>query len=131
MRSAIRPKWLAGACIAIVLAVVTPASAMADAFGPVSYDPQSDQIIVTMIYEGTNPNHHFTFQWGRCHKRIDQPGQPAHQIINLGILDDQGNDAATRSYRETIKVPLAGISCRPATVTLWTSPKQYTRVDIP
>jgi hypothetical protein len=117
--------------IAVTVAMVTAtAAAMADTFGPVSYDPSSDQLIVTMIYDGTNPDHHFSVQWGRCHK-ANQSDQPAHQTIVASILDDQWNDAAASTYTTTVKVPLATLSCRPATVTLKTAPDFYTSVDIP
>jgi hypothetical protein len=100
---------------------------MAANFGSVHYDPTGDRLIVTMIYDGTNPNHHFSVQWGTCHK-VDEP---AHQIIEASILDDQWNDAATTTYRETVNVPLGTLSCRPATVTLRSPPDFYTSVDIP
>lgn len=111
--------------------VVTPTTVMADAFGPVHYDPKRDQIIVAMIYDGTDPHHHFSIRWGRCRKLHDQPHGPARKIISVGILDDQGNDAATKRYTKIVRVPLAGLSCRPATVTLWAPPNQYTSLDIP
>ena len=129
---AIRRRWMSGALIAFAVMMVTATTTgMADAFGPVHYDPKKDQIIVTMIYDGTNPNHHFSLQWGRCHKLHDQIQGPARKIINLGIIDEQGNDAATKHYTKIVRVPLAGLSCRPATVTLWTPPNQYTRIVIP
>src|SRR5215831_16723141 len=91
--------------IAVAAAMATDAAAvMAAAFGSVHYDPDSDQLIVTMIYDGTNPNHHFSIQWGQCRK-LDQPGQPAHQAIDVSILDDQWNYAATKTYTETVKIP--------------------------
>jgi hypothetical protein len=106
------------------------AAVVAANFGSVHYDPNSDQLIVTMIYDGTNPDHHFSIQWGPCHK-VDQPDQPAHQIIDVSILDDQWNDAATKSYTKTVRVPLASLSCRPATVTLRTAPDFYASIDVP
>jgi len=112
------------------MVIATPV-VLAEDFGPVHYDPKSDQIIVTMIYDGTNPNHHFSFQWGRCHKLHDQLDGPAHKIIDVGILDDQGNDAVTKRYTKIVRVPLAGLSCRPATVTLWAPPNSSTGIDIP
>jgi hypothetical protein len=128
----VRGKWLSGLLIAFVLMMVTANNAaMADAFGPVHYDPKKDQIIVTMIYDGTNPHHQFTIQWGRCHKLHDRLQGPARKIINVGILDKQGNDAARKRYTKIVKVPLAGLSCKPATVTLWTPPNQYTSIVIP
>lgn len=128
--NAFRRKCLTGITFAIS-AVTASAAVMADTFGPVHYDSKSGQLIVTMIYDGTNDNHNFSIQWGRCRKIVDQLGEPAHQIINLEILDDQGNDAARKSYTKTVRVPLAGLSCRPATVTLWTPPNHYTSLDIP
>src|SRR5215831_10831990 len=114
--------------IAVAVAMATnAASAMAASFGPVRYDPNSDQLIVTMIYDGTNPNHHFSVEWGPC-RELDQP---ARQTIDVSILDDQWNDAATKTYTETVRVPLATLSCRPATVTLRTAPDFLTSLDIP
>lgn len=112
-----------------VLTVTDAALVKAASFGSVRYDPSSDQLIVTMIYDGTNANHHFSIQWGPCRK-LDQP-QPAHQTIDLSILDDQWNDAAAKTYTETVKVPLATLSCRPATVTLRTAPDFIASLDIP
>ena len=111
--------------------VTATTAVMADAFGPVLYDPKRDQIIVTMIYDGTNANHHFTIQWGHCRKLHDQLQGRTRKIINVGILDDQWNDVAKKRYTKIVRVPLAGLSCRPATVTLWTPPNQYTRIAIP
>ena len=92
--------------IAFAVAMATDTDAvMADRFGPVRYDPKNDELIVTMIYDGTNPNHHFSIQWGGC-----KVAQPAKQIIELSILDDQRNDAATKTYTETVRVPLATLS---------------------
>ena len=130
--SAIRRKRTPGLLIvsAVMMVAVTRA-VMADAFGPVRYNPKRDQIVVTMIYDGTNPDHHFSVQWGLCHKLQDQLQGPPRKIINVGILDEQGNDAAKKRYTKIVRVPLAGLSCRPATVTLWTPPNQYTRIAIP
>jgi hypothetical protein len=120
--------------ITVAVAMATaPAGVMADSFGPVRYDPKSDQLIVTMIYDGTNPDHHFSIQWDPCRK-LDHPGAPAHQIA-VSIIDDQGNDATRKSYTKTISVPLAALSCRPARVTLVTEPNisglGRTTLDIP
>ena len=117
--------------IAVAVAMATAnAAVMAATFGPVRYDPNGDQLIVTMIYDGTNPNHHFSIRWGPCRKG-EQIDQPAHQTIGVDILDDDYNDAAKKTYTETIRVPLANSSCRPATVTLWTPPNFSTSFDIP
>ena len=117
--------------IAVAVAMATAnAAVMAANFEAVRYDPNGDQLIVTMIYEGTKPNHHFSIKWGACRKG-QQIDRPTHQTIGVDILDDDHNDAAKKTYTETLKVPLANLSCRPATVTLWTPPDFTTSVDIP
>ena len=115
----------------LILTIATKTVVKADTFGPVHYEPKTNQIVVIIHYRGTNPNHHFAIQWGRCRKLHGQLHGPAPLGINLGILDEQGNDAARKRYTKLVKVPLAGMSCRPATVTLWTSPNQYVSIVIP
>ncbi len=117
--------------ILLALTIATTTVAKADTFGPVHYDPKNNQLLVTIHYRGTNPNHHFSIQWGRCRKLHGQLHGPAPRAIALGILDEQGNDAAKRRYTKLIKVPLAGMPCRPATVNLWTSPNQTRSITIP
>jgi len=120
-----------GLASAVTVAIATAAAAvMAASFGPVRYDATSDELIVTMIYDGTNPDHHFSIQWGPCRK-VEQQDQPAHQLIDVSILDDQWNDAATKAYTKTVRVPLAALSCRPATVTLRTAPDFYESLEVP
>jgi hypothetical protein len=114
--------------IAVAVAMATAsAAATAATFGPVRYDPNGDQLVVSMIYDGTKPNHHFSIHWDTCRK----DDQPVRQTIGVNILDDDYNDAATTTYTETMTVPLATLSCRPATVVLWTPPRSTTSVDIP
>jgi hypothetical protein len=125
-----RGRRLEGSRAFLLLAIAMVADTAvvsASNFGPVRYDPNGDRLIVTMIYDGTNPNHHFSVQWGPCHK-LDQP---SHQVIEASILDDQWSDAATKTYTETLTIPLATLSCRPATVTLKSPPDFYTSIDIP
>ena len=117
--------------VTVIVAMTTGTTAVVAAnFGSVSYDPNSDQIIATMIYDGTNPDHHFSIQWGNCRK-VDQPDHAVHQTIDVSILDDQWNDAATKPYTKTVRVPLATLSCRPATVTLRTAPDFHASLEIP
>lgn len=127
--------------IALAVAMATaPVAVMADDFGPVHYDPKSDQLIITMLYSGTNPDHHFSTQWGSCGKLQQTGPLPAHPTARppyettLTIIDDQWNDAARKSYTTTISVPLTVLSsCRPARVWLLTSPvlDNDIPVDIP
>ena len=122
--------WISRVAIIVALTIASTTVAKADTFGPVRYDPTTNQILVIIQYRGTNPNHHFSIRWGHCRKLHGELHGPAPRAINLGILDQQGNDAARRGYTELVKVPLAGMSCRPATVTLWTPPNQYRSISI-
>ena len=117
--------------IILALTIATATVARADTFGSVHYDAKSNQILVTVHYWGTSSNHHFSVQWGRCRKLHGNLHGPAPRAIDLGILDAQGNDAAKRRYTQLVIVSLAGMSCRPATVNLWTSPNQYRSISIP
>lgn len=105
---------------------------MAGDFESVAYDSSSDQIVVTMIYDGTNPDHHFSLKWGPCRKHDQPNGRSGENLISVDVLDDQWNDAAKNHYTKTFRVSLADVaSCRPATVTLWTPPSFTRSVNIP
>ena len=122
--------WALLACVA-VLAVATR-TAMADEIESAHYDPTGDQLVITVLYDGTNPHHHFAIRWGRCRRSRAQLHGPAGRIIAAALVDAQGNDVATRPYTEVIKVPLAGLHCRPATVMVWTLPRtSFVTVKIP
>jgi len=117
--------------IAAVAMVTVSSPGMADAIGSAHYDPKGNQLIVTMLYEGTNPSHHFSIQWGSCGEIFTQLHEPPHKTIDVEIVDDQGNDAAMKSYTEVVQVPLAGMSCRPSSVVRWTQPNITISLDIP
>ena len=125
-----RPKWMPGALLACA-ATLAPRAALADAISAVHYDAQRDQLIITVSYDGTHPHHHLYVQWGRCRWLRDQLHGPGRRVISLEVLDAQGNDAAVRPYTETLNVSLAGMHCRPATVTVLTTLRSAVRVRIP
>ena len=103
-------------------------AAPADDFGRVRYDAQGDQLVVTMIYRGSNPNHGFSPKWGKCqaNQSGDLPG------VTLEVLDDQFNDPAKQDYRKTVRFSLAELPCpRPVKVTLRTAPRFFYTLTIP
>ena len=102
--------------------------ARADTFDNVRYDARRDELVATMIYRGTNPDHTFTLQWDVCHGSADS-GQPYE--IAAEVLDDQWNDAALHSYRKTVRFGLSILACRPARVTLRIAPRFYYTVLVP
>jgi hypothetical protein len=100
----------------------------ADNFGGVRFDQQTDRLVVTMIYRGTNPNHHFSLKWGPCqaNQSGSLPGATAE------VLDDQYDDAAEQDFTKTVRFSLAAMPCpRPASVTLRTAPRFFHTLTIP
>jgi hypothetical protein len=113
--------------LACLLAIPRPASA--DTFGPSHYDRATDQLVVTMLYGGTNPNHTFTLKWGSC--EVDDSGRRM-PLANADVLDDQFNDVEQQQYKIVVHLSLAGMPCpRPAIVTLSSPPGSSIRLVIP
>jgi hypothetical protein len=105
-----------------------PVGAKADNFGKVRYDKQTDRLVVTMLYRGTNPNHHFSLKWGPCqaNQSGNLPGATAE------VLDDQYEDAAEQDFTKTVRLSLADMPCtRPASVSLRTAPRFFYTLTIP
>jgi hypothetical protein len=114
----------------IVAAAATFAwlQARADNFVNVRYDKRTDRLFVTMVYGGTNPNHHFTLKWGECqaNQSGDLPG------VTAEVLDDQFEDQAQQDFTKTARFSLAGLPCpRPVSVTLRTAPRFFYTLTIP
>jgi hypothetical protein len=101
--------------------------AAADNFVDVRYDAQTDELIVTMKYSGTNPNHRFSLQWGQC-QTLAESGVPE---IVADVNDSQYKDAARNDFKTTTRFSLADLPCRPAKLTLRTAPRFYYILQIP
>jgi hypothetical protein len=100
----------------------------ADNFGRIHYDKKTDELVVTMIYRGSNPNHTFSLKWGDCQANQTN-GLPG---VTLEVLDEQFNDVATQDYRTIQRFSLADLPCaRPASVTLRTAPHFFYTLTIP
>jgi hypothetical protein len=104
--------------LSCVLAMFRPASG--DNFGPNYYDRATNELVVTMLYGGTNPNHKLTLKWGAC--QFDDSGRRI-PLVNADILDDQFNDTEQQQYTVVTRLSLADMPCpRPANVTVSTAP---------
>ena len=108
-----------------LLAWWLPHAARADDFQQVSFDPSTDEIVIGVIYRGTNPDHQFSLQWDTCQTRGD------HQEILGNLLDQQGRDAARTEFRKTLRFSIADLGCRPALATIRTAPRFYATVRLP
>jgi hypothetical protein len=111
----------------VALSLLTASAAQAASFSSVDFDPGRNELIVTMTYDGTNPDHQFTVQWGTCRKLGDEGN---HQIA-ANLLDNQWDDAAQQTFTTIVHVSLAGVNCHPALVTLRAAPKYEYNVQIP
>jgi len=127
-RIARRESSRAGATLLCGLAVaMLTTAARADNFANVYYDAGKDQIVVTMIYRGTNPDHTFSLKWGRCK---EPPDGSAREIV-AEVLDSQWQDPETQDFRKTTRFSLDNLRCRPAKLTLRTAPRFYYTLQIP
>ena len=101
--------------------------AKADNFANVYYDAKTDELVVTMNYRGTNPDHTFSLQWGKCQTLADA----AVPEIVADVNDSQARDAARKDFKTTTRFSLENLPCRPAKLTLRTAPRFYFTLQIP
>ena len=118
---------LRGCCRAAALSLLAMSAAQAATFSSAYYDSKTNDLVVTMIYGGTNPNHQFSVQWGTC-RPLGSNGN--HQIA-ADLLDSQWDDAAQQQFTITVRFSLAGVNCRPAAITLRTAPKYEYTLQVP
>ena len=111
------------ACFAALLYVVPAAAVSVTAL---TYDAGKDQLVMTIAYRGTNPDHEFNVQWDAC-KKLN-----AERMQILGLLvDSQPDDLARQDFTKPMRIDLRDFSCRPAKVTIRTSAGFFTSVDVP
>jgi hypothetical protein len=115
-------RLLCGLAVAILTTAVR-ADNLADAY----YDARKDQIVVTISYSGTNPDHTFSLKWGQCKESADGSSRE----IVAEVLDSQWQDAATQDFKKTTRFSLNNLKCRPAKLTLRTAPRFYYTLQIP
>ena len=102
-------------------------AARADNFANVYYDARKDQVVVTLYFRGTNPDHTFTLKWGRCRESADGSN---HEIV-AEVLDSQWHDVERDNFKKTTRFSLANLECRPVRLTLRTAPRFYYTLQIP
>lgn len=108
------------------VALVAAGRASAEAFGAVTYDAKTDELVVTMLYSGTNSDHVFSLKWDECTKHPDGTND-----VTAEVIDSQERDAASQDFKKTVHLSLEGLTCRPATVTLRAAPRTYISVRVP
>jgi len=123
--SGLESKLAPAAALAFIM-FIGPHAGHADNFQKVYYDPATDELVIVVLYRGTNPDHQFSLKWGPC---VDRGGN-RHEIV-AELLDQQYEDAERKDYRKTTRMSLAGMNCRPAAVTLRTAPRFYYTLAVP
>jgi len=104
-------------------------TATASNFGSSYYDRATDELVVTILYGGTNPHHQFTIKWGTC--ELDESGH-RQPLVNAEILDDQFNDTEQQQYKVVSRFSLKDMPCpRPAIVAVSIAPNASFEVVIP
>jgi hypothetical protein len=112
----------------VTAASMLPHTLYADNFEKVYYDHTTDELVVTMSYSGSNPDHGFSLKWGEC--LPDQSG--GLPGVTAEVLDDQFQDRALKDYQKTTRFSLSALPCsRPARVTLRTAPRFFYTLTIP
>lgn len=109
-----------------LLALLYGATASAITVNALRYDAAKDQLLMTIAYRGTNPDHKFSVQWDEC-KRLDDERS---QILGL-LIDSQPDDLARQNFTTPFKIDLRDFPCRPAKVTIRTSAGFFSSVEIP
>jgi len=101
--------------------------ARADDFANVYYSSRTDQLVVTIAYRGTNPNHTFSLKWGQCKNQTQDGGGE----VAAEVLDSQWQDVEQSDFKKTTRFSLVHIPCRPATLTLRSAPRFFATLTIP
>jgi hypothetical protein len=126
-RHTLRTFFACSACLFGVAAGMPWNAALADNFAKVYYDASKNQLVVSINYRGTNPDHTFSLKWGSCAQSTDGSGL----AVDAEVLDDQWQDAAQRNFTKTTRFDLKDVRCRPARLTLRTAPRFEYVVQIP
>lgn len=106
---------------AIAASFLLPGAAWAPDLLRAAYDARSDELVVSIAYRGTSPDHDFVVQWGRC-----RDGGVAGRLI-----DRQGGEPARSAFRVTQRLSLRDLPCRPAVVTLRLGRVSHMSVHVP
>lgn len=115
-----------GRFVACIAAFLYLAPAVATTVTGLSYDAAKNQLVMTIAYRGTNPDHEFNVQWDACKKLDDE----RMQILGL-LVDSQPNDRALQEFTKPLRIDLRNFTCRPSKVTIKTSAGFFASVDIP
>jgi hypothetical protein len=106
--------------------LLAPAAALGQTIVDAAYDASADALVITIAYQGTNPDHQFALSWDKC-----QPaGNGGHSVV-ARLIDRQGNDKTQQDYEVRRRFELSALECRPAEVTVRLGPVSNRTVSVP
>src|SRR5688572_23299177 len=88
-------------CLLLALVLLSASAVQAASFISAFYDPQTDELVVTLSYRGSNPDHEFTLVWGDCRTANGT------REISASILDSQWNDRALELFTKAVRFGLS------------------------
>ena len=112
-----------GRLLAGIALGLAPCLAAAENLLDLRYDRAQDQLVATIAYQGTHPDHRYRLEWGAC--------EEGNQKATAQIVDEDGMDRVERDYTLEVRFGLAMMPCRPAEVTLRISPRIARSVQVP
>jgi hypothetical protein len=116
-----------GLALAAASLYLDTSPALAANFVSARYEADTDELVVTLAYRGTHPDHEFSIEWGAC--KTD--GAPGNMTLSARVTDREWNDLARRDFIKTVRFSLRDVHCRPSTITLFTPPQFSISVTIP
>ncbi len=104
---------IASSLCALMLSLA-PLAARATNLLDLVYDKETNELVATIAYGGSNPDHKFRLVWGPCQSI---PG-PVPNAAGADVIDEQGMDPVTQEYIVKTRFGLGGFPCRPVLITL-------------
>ncbi|MBK7961974.1 MAG: hypothetical protein IPK04_12700 [Bdellovibrionales bacterium] len=113
--------------------LLTAGEARAMLIESAGFNPVTNKIEVTVVYDGGLKNHSFELQWDACEKAHEESNsmnslyQVAARLVDVSGWDDPG----TGVFREELEFELKDPSCRPARMTVISGLHSRVTFEIP
>jgi hypothetical protein len=121
-----KTRWLG--MVALLASIVMVSNAHAVNVLSMSYESNTDELLLKVAYRGTHDKHTFSLAWDECH---DYAFAGAKYQLMANLVDSEPNDKAEREFTQDLRFSLAGIECRPAKVTIRTAPGFNRTIVVP
>lgn len=106
------------------LITLTNSALFAGAIIDASYNSQNKVLSLLVAFEGQTPEHQFSLKWGECVFADNE------MSISARLVDHQGYEDAGKTYEQRLAIPLAGLACRPANLTIRLGPRSHATIRV-